>query len=248
MLGFCGIDDSIDPDLLLSVSRSYSFVEWGVLFRPDQEGEPRYATTAYVNDKLYPAFKSSNGAMRLAAHLCGERVNEVLRGDDGFLKTLSALGFARVQINATAVNGVDTSDLRSASNTLRFVILANPQLEFILQRSEETSPLWSPFDAKPEKNISMLFDESKGTGVLPATYTPPPATYPVGYAGGIGPKNVTSVLESVLKISTNSDFWIDMESSLRSKVDGVDSFDINKCQSVIRSVCQEVKLFKFCSE
>ncbi|GMH67713.1 hypothetical protein TrLO_g1962 [Triparma laevis f. longispina] len=46
---------------------------------PRSQGEPRYATIAYVNDKLYPAFKNAISAMRLPANLCGERVNEVLR-------------------------------------------------------------------------------------------------------------------------------------------------------------------------
>jgi len=158
-----------------------------------------------------------------------------------------SLGFKRVQINATSVNGVDTSTLPSASKILRTVISGNRELEFILQRSEETRELWEPFDAEVEGNVSMLFDESKGTGVLPSTYTPPPSQYPVGYAGGIGPSNVVSVLESILKVSGEKDFWIDMESSLRSNVDGVDSFDVMKCQRVIRRVCEEVGLYQFCS-
>ena len=73
-----------------------------------------------------------------------------------------SLGFKRVQINATSVNGVDTSTLPSASKILRTVISGNRELEFILQRSEETRELWEPFDAEVEGNVSMLFDESKG--------------------------------------------------------------------------------------
>ena len=35
-LGFCGVDDSVDPNLLGIISNSYPFVEFGVLFRPDK--------------------------------------------------------------------------------------------------------------------------------------------------------------------------------------------------------------------
>ena len=52
----------------------------------------------------------SDGHMTLAAHLCGARVNEVLDGNDDFVAILYDLGFRRIQINATAVNGVDTSN------------------------------------------------------------------------------------------------------------------------------------------
>ena len=37
-LGFCGADDSIDPNLLGLICHAYPFVEFGVLFRPDKVG------------------------------------------------------------------------------------------------------------------------------------------------------------------------------------------------------------------
>ena len=40
-LGFCGIDDSVNPKLLGILSHVYPIVEFGVLFRPDKEGSPR---------------------------------------------------------------------------------------------------------------------------------------------------------------------------------------------------------------
>ena len=63
-----------------------------------QEGEPRYASKEWI-ENLSRVASMSDGHMTLAAHLCGARVNEVLDG-----------GFRRIQINATAVNGVDTSN------------------------------------------------------------------------------------------------------------------------------------------
>mmetsp|Transcript_8165 Transcript_8165/g.11726 ORF Transcript_8165/g.11726 Transcript_8165/m.11726 type:complete len:94 (-) Transcript_8165:559-840(-) len=43
-LGFCGADDSVHPNLLGLISQSYPLVE----FRPDKEGQPRYATKKWV--------------------------------------------------------------------------------------------------------------------------------------------------------------------------------------------------------
>ena len=142
--------------------------------------------------------------MKLAAHLCERRDDEVLKGDDTFVRNLSKWGFGRVQVNATAVNGVDTSVFESnpqgVIQNFLAVVDQNPDLEFILQKNAETRPLWEGVlrhtiekgKAFPS-NVSMLLDESKGTGVLPNEWPPiPPETpYRVGYAGGIGPQHVS---------------------------------------------------------
>jgi len=301
-LGFCGADDSVRPRRLVLYAHLYPVVEFGVLFRPDREGLPRYPTEAWVRE-LSEAVNAQHAAaaasaagkkMKLAAHLCGTRVDEVLRGDDGFVGKLEAWGFGRVQINATAVNGVDVSvfDDPGSSRTAveRFAKVAgdHPGLEFILQQNDETRPLWEGFlleerrcndggdddddDEAFPTNVSFLLDESKGTGKLPeeGRWPPVPAVIAaasryhrgVGYAGGIGPSNVRSVLGSIRRAvaaaaeeaeeetadddrttttTTTKTFWIDMESSLRSTnvVNGADVFDLGKCYDVLETVCSE---------
>lgn len=251
-IGFCGADDSVNPKMLGLICNSYPFVEFGVLFRPGKEGLPRYASKQWVQE-LASVAKSSAGKMRLAAHLCGSRVNEVLDGDDAFVSSLEQLGFNRVQINATAVNGVDTSNLSDSVSTFAVVMARHPKLEFILQKNDETRPLWQGLlesDGKlcgPEgripQNATMLVDESKGTGVLATSYPSPPDEYDIGYAGGIGPGNIESVLTGILEASGGRNVWIDMESSLRSRKDGKDVFDLDKCYQCIDSVCA-AKLFE----
>jgi phosphoribosylanthranilate isomerase len=240
-LGFCGADDSVHPNLLGLIALAYPTVEFGVLFRPDREGQPRYATSEWV-DRLSRVARK-NPTMKLAAHLCGSRVDEVLKGNDAFLSLLSSLGFRRVQINATAVNGVDTSRLKESVPAFLRVIRNHPNLEFVLQRNQETEPLWggvlreAPAPLLPP-NLSMLVDESKGTGVLASNWpSPPDEGYRIGYAGGIGPTNVRQVLSDVQKASSGRSFWIDMESSLRSTKNGADVFDLYKCYEVIAAAC-----------
>lgn len=251
-VGFCGADDSVHPKMLGLICNSYPFVEFGVLFRPDKEGLPRYASKQWVQE-LASVAKSSSGIMRLAAHLCGSRVKEVLDGDDAFVSSLEQLGFNRVQINATAQNGVDTSNLSESVSTFAAVMARHPELEFILQKNDETRPLWQgllesdgelcgPVGRIPQ-NVTMLVDESKGTGVLASSYPSPPDEYNIGYAGGIGPGNIEGVLTGVLEASGGRNVWIDMESSLRSIKDGKDVFDLDKCYQCIDSVCA-AKLFK----
>jgi phosphoribosylanthranilate isomerase len=178
-------------------------------------------------------------------------VNEVLRGDDEFVKTCAEWGFQRVQINATAINGVDTSLLAESIPSFLSVIQRHPELEFIIQRNLETQPLWqglldvsSSDDDTLPSNLSMLVDESKGTGHFSGSSWPsPPKNYDIGYAGGIGPDNIHQVLKEVGIAGQGRDVWIDMESSLRSFIydsnteDTKDIFDLGKCYQVIQAVC-----------
>lgn len=253
-LGFCGADDSVHPHQLAVLAHAFPIVELGVLFRPDVSGTPRYASRAWIEALGATArqMQRAGTPMRLAAHLCGSSVNVVLNGGIGateLLDDIQSLGFARVQINATAVNGVDTSQLHESAPMLWQVLQQFPQLEWIVQKNEETRPLWERLEEiqmttteRPLQNLAMLVDESKGTGVLSSSWPVPSSLYKTGYAGGIGPHNVTSVLTDITHAvaqgpNDRRTFWIDMESSLRSLKNGRDIFDLDKCFQVIDAVC-----------
>jgi hypothetical protein len=280
-VGFCGADDSVNPRLLKLISKNYPLVEWGVLFRPDREGQPRYATEGWVsrlsrivlddddNDEgggrgETGRRRNSGGVVRLAAHLCGSHVNDLLgssidpecaRRIDAFVRKLGGWGFRRIQVNATAVNGVDTgrlltssggdTDSAAATSFLR-TAAAHPDLEFIVQRNDETEPLWSALllplpPPLPERhtlpdNVVFLHDESKGTGTsVPGGVWPADARFvssntsrAVGYAGGIRPSNVVSAMEGASLACSSSGggrFWIDMESGVRTTVFNKDDDD-----------------------
>jgi len=239
-IGFCGVDDSVSPHLLGLICQSYPFVEFGVLFRPGKEGEPRFASNEWV-EKLSKVALASNGKMTMAAHLCGSRVQEILNGKDEFVSTLYDKGFRRVQINATVVNGVDTSNLCNCAATVQKIITKHQNIEFIIQKNDETQLFIDKIlDIGLPFNVTMLYDESKGFGVLPNRWpTPPPTEYNVGYAGGIGPSNIRKVLTDVVQLAGNGrSVWIDMESSLRSIKSDKDVFDLDKCYECICAVCE----------
>jgi len=236
-LGFCGADDSCSPELLSAVSERYLWIEWGVLFREDKQGTPRYASLDWV-ERL--AAVNYRRRMRLAGHLCSQYVTQILEGDGSFVADMHRrVGFDRFQINATAANNVDTSSLGpETAERLRGVMLSLPSVEFIVQRNEETAELWRHLERDPPPNLSFLFDESKGLGVAAAFWPPPPTTgVKFGYAGGLGPKNLEAQITKMAVAAPGETIWVDMESSLRTALeDGADIFDLNKCMSCVLQV------------
>eukprot|EP00984_Skeletonema_dohrnii_P038222 scaffold41205_cov216-Skeletonema_dohrnii-CCMP3373.AAC.3 len=269
-LGFCGADDSVNHRHLILLGKTYPTIEWGILFRPDKEGQPRYATRQWVC-RLAELLRQNAVAdiapppIRLAAHLCGSHVNNLLSSStdtscanniDTFLTELYNWGFRRVQVNATAVNGVHTEHLGEKATIQSFLrtTAAHLKLEFIVQKNEETLPLWNGLleqEALPE-NIVFLHDESKGTGKETSAWSTDPqfvtsSRKMVGYAGGIKPANVGKVAQDTMKACQESggkEFWIDMESGVRSKVIGAsgkeeeDIFDLSKCYECIDTICE----------
>lgn len=236
-IGFCGADDSTHPELLCLLSQKYDWIEWGILFRPDLEGTPRYPSSEWIQ-RLDHVNKSNNSAMRLAAHLCKQRCQEVLDGDVAFAKQLVSMGFRRAQVNATSANGVDVGpgNIQQCIRGLRSTIEAVPEIEWIIQLNDETNALWLGLSENPPKNMSVLNDASCGKGVLVSTFPAPPADESIscGYAGGIGPDTLSGVLSLVQVAAVGRPVWVDMESSLRilitdKSVKDKDVFSIDKC-------------------
>ena len=127
-----------------------------------------------------------------------------------------------MQVNATKANlvAVDPEKIADYVSNLRACMAAVPQVEWIIQRNDETAPIWTALSQDPPGNMSFLFDASCGLGVFSSDFPPPPSDpyIPCGYAGGIGPRNITMVLDGVEVAAGGKPVWIDMESSLREFV------------------------------
>ena len=227
-LGLCGIDESVDQLLLKLISNKYPFVEWGVLFRPDKMGSDRYPNMEWVSQLI----QIKNDNMYLAAHLCGDYVNQVLEGDESFIKILESYQFKRIQVNATSINGVDTKNLSDKVPNLLKIIDLYPNINWIIQRNEETSPIWKYIETKLSvisTNISFLYDDSCGKGISKKISINFNSKVPFGYAGGINPNNIGKKLVELDDFTKDEEIiWIDMESGIRSNINGRDVFDINK--------------------
>ncbi len=115
--------------------------------------------------------------------------------------TRAQVGFRRVQINATAANGVDVAAFADAAgarqcvHALRRVMAEVPAVEFIMQRNAQTARLCEGLCEELPPNASFLFDESMGLGIASSTWPDPPAEgIPFGYAGGLSPSNLREKL------------------------------------------------------
>lgn len=201
---FTGADDHTDIDEMSTLSGKYP-IEWGILFSPSRQGiDPRYPGGAAQSRLLW-------SGMRLSAHLCGAYALSIM--DTGSLNGLHIpvdLGiFKRIQVNHRAPNPARINTFRKGWGPR--CIAQCRGLKF----PDDTSVDW-------------LHDVSGGTGKQPELIPEYPG-HLVGYAGGIGPNNVLSVIQ---RIDADGPYWIDMESNVRTN----DRFDLRLCQLVCEAV------------
>jgi phosphoribosylanthranilate isomerase len=112
-------------------------------------------------------------------------------------------------------------------------------LTIILQCHDESFPVVDAFIESLGKNCGrthVLFDASRGKGVLPKEWPSPwratgrQCLY--GYAGGLGPNNLASALPAIKAAAQRNGktpYWIDMESGVRTD----NAFDFDKVRHVI---------------
>lgn len=77
----------------------------------------------------------------------------------------------------------------------------------------------------PSKNHALLIDASGGRGESPETWIQPITEKAVGFAGGLGPANLASELQTIREIS-RAGWWVDMEGKLRVE----DWFSVERAQ------------------
>jgi len=241
-VGFCGVDDSVDLEELCQLSAAHPWIEWGVLLRPDKQGQPRYAGREAL-ERLGGLVKE-RAALRVAAHLCGDDCLKALRGDAAHVRGLHELvGCRRMQINPTAANKASGWEPGPAAEGLRSVAAALPDVELILQVNEETRELCRRLFENPERpapaNLAALLDASCGLGLAPAAHPRPLPGVHCGYAGGIGPDTVAAQLRNVAAACEGhaGAVWIDMESGVRGKdAEGNDIFDLARVRKVLDAI------------
>lgn len=221
-----GADDSIDPKQLIELSKKYPFVEWGILVSGKRFGTGRFPSLDWLGRLSDLIHMYSDQKINLSCHLCGQYVRDLLKGD--FQEMMEQLNdvwpiFNRVQINTHGQPHPYTPSF------IEFV-RAWDRKEFILQYDNANYHLL--VDAvRAARNVSTLYDMSHGAGTLPSQW--PQSHYLVrnGYAGGLGPDNVEQELHRIASAAGQSNFWIDMETKVRSNSDEL--FDLAKCEQVL---------------
>jgi phosphoribosylanthranilate isomerase len=88
---------------------------------------------------------------------------------------------------------------------------------------------------KNKVGISILLDASGGHGIDTKIVPLGLEGVKIGYAGGINPDNVAEKLSTLLDSELTNNFWIDMESGVRTD----DWFDLDKAHKVLET-CKQV--------
>jgi hypothetical protein len=205
---FTGLDDSTDLKRVVALSQRYP-IEWGILLGRES-GIPRFPSAGTIATlRCLP--------VRRALHLCGPRAKEAREGLASV--KLACEGFSRIQVNGPDY-GLD--EMEGVARALDRVVI-------VQWRGEE-------FPAH-RMSLRYLFDRSAGQGIQPSLWPRLPHNVIVslplcGYAGGIGPENVISVVN---QIAADGPYWLDMESGVRTG----DAFDLDKCEAVCRALWGE---------
>lgn len=254
-LSLSGVDDSVSPRVLCDISQKFSFVEWGVNFRSEKQGkEPRYASLAWLRqlqEEINRRQQTGKFApLSISAHLGGEYCVDVLKGDTSLVRTLwEDYGFLRIHLCPTVAHGVNSSQLKKYLPTLKRVMVALPQVEFVLLVNKETRALTFQLMNDCLPNVAFFYDAEEGAVSVTASSPsatglrrPAPCPHPgihCGYGGGLTAENLTEELRCIAKAVNNPrrPVWVDLESGLRSSAPGrPDEFDLGKAFACIRTV------------
>ncbi len=216
-----GPDNKITGIELLEIQKKYPFVEWGILFSKNKEGEQRYPTLSHMEKEFF------NSSLQLSAHFCGWYAKEVLENQNFALIKNLQRHFQRFQINYNFSNSRKWDLVK-----LLHFCQDNPKIEIILQWNRSNSKTLEKFlvNGLP-KNIHFLYDASGGRGTEIQEIHEPIDNQYTGYAGGLNPENISDICQIISDDQNEKSVWIDMESGVRTNND----FDLNKVKQVLES-------------
>jgi hypothetical protein len=213
-----GADDGVTPYQLCLLRDEFPFVEWGLLLSASREGrEPRYPSRAWL-DRL---FARTRGGLQLSGHLCGEWSRDAVGGP--FLWAVERPDhFAWLQ--RLQFNGAE----RTPAVVERLIRFADrlPDKRFVLQAQE-----FGGLNPTGPNAPQLLLDRSGGRGIRLTSFPDPAPGVYCGYSGGLGPDNLRATLEALAAKSQDAEFWVDMESGVRTN-EHFDLIKVRKCLEI----------------
>ena len=235
-----GIDDDTKMSDIVSISKKYPFVEWGLLWSKSN-GRPRYPVNETVSSFFNEIFDDEDCSCSTSLHVCGSFVDDLVNGHFDILPS-DINYFQRVQLNFNnEVKKYCVDDLAKLKDSL----YRNFGLNVIFQYNENNKQIIK--ELLEENNyffeldsFNILQDSSGGKGLFNNEWFPSFSrdySYEdddgithytsddiyTGYAGGLNPDNVEKELNHICKINFNN-FWIDVETGVRTD----NKLDFNK--------------------
>jgi len=204
---FTGIDARTDLVRADYLARKYP-IEWGLLFSI-KNGDCRYTSNQLVKEVL-----AING--RKSAHLCGKYFKDIY-----FTQRYVDLPIYIDEFDIIQVNGVkDASKAEMMSFYFGVPIILQTQQRFF-ENHINSDKVRFLYDCSGGKGIDLDYVPSSMSGSI------------VGYAGGLGPGKVDNLVN---QIPGDGDFWIDMETHVRTN----EWFDLDKVERVCIEVYGEI--------
>jgi phosphoribosylanthranilate isomerase len=219
-----GADQSTSNVDLEDLSREFYLAEWGFLYSPSRQGtiqNPKYPGIAFIER----AFSVLPAHVDVALHVCGKGVPDLIHGEKVVTDLVNQVNErgGRVQLNFNARRGeVSVVQLAATMNLFPFV-------QFITQENSANAAVWRILQTYVHSNHAVLFDTSGGRGESPDSWPTVLPGVSCGYAGGLGPDNITEELPKIEAVA-GGHFWIDMEGKIRDE-DGF--FDLNKVKQCL---------------
>lgn len=211
-----GADDTTDPKDLLLLWDEFPFVEFGILV--GSSSGPRFPTVEWIH-RLVDVREQSGNLMRLSLHVCGRFLREIAAGKSSLGEVIGPrlAAFQRVQLNWHGERQLPSVGENVLSAFCKLDGFGwNPQL--IFQFDGVNDHLWQP--AARRFACAGLFDRSHGAGVVPGEWPQCSQEIPCGWAGGLGPDNLAAEIPRIdAKAWKAVDYWIDMETKVRSDDD-----------------------------
>lgn len=239
---FTGIDANTDLQELQAIQQQYPLAEFGVLtsYHWNENGN------RYLDPKLINNLRGSG--LHLSLHICGRAAHDAAVGDWEKIDVLTLNNldiFKRIQLNLSR---------RKDNPEFCWIPLVIGQ-ELIVQQKgcnnltlyENTLKHWKKNPYVHRDTISVLLDASGGQGIdTPINILG--AEEKVGYAGGISPNNVADKLIYLFENVYDGEFWIDMESGVRTN-DWFDTAKVRRvleiCEPIIKEYDNENSISKF---
>lgn len=220
-ISLIGIDEKTDLKELQILQDKYPLVEFGVIMSKNWKDNGN----RYYNPDNLEKLKDKN--LNLSLHLCGSLARSAILNNWNptllFLEENINL-FKRAQLNIS-------TNKKNPENLI--LDIPKPLEEVIIQQKgiDGAKMFLDYYQKTKDKKVSILLDSSGGLGI-DTPLIPLDIECKVGYAGGFGPDNILEKTRLLLNSEKTHDFWVDMESKIRTN----DWFDIKKAYDI----CQKV--------
>lgn len=251
LISFVGVDHKTDQEAILALqdtdfisfeSKEPTF-EWGVLVSPERAGKQnRYPSIDFAQDFIQ---NNGFGTSARSIHLCGKAVDDYLFSPNSEIGFFASHAIARLQLNFA----IDKYNLDEITDII-INRLVYERHELILQYNKSKQKFVDNLLQKMRDggndpatvNLSILYDGSGGFGKVIEKFEPPINGCYTGYAGGLKPDNVGEIIKNIGKIAGDQEYYIDMESGIRTD----DFLDLEKCKSIISTVknLSELEIFE----